>query len=162
MSKPSVADQRREIRFADFQEMLGEAQRLLEGGYESKGNWTLGQATSHIADWMRFPMDGFPKPPFFLAIIFWIMKQTIAPGMKRKILAEGFPPGQPTAPETVADPQQMTDEAGVQKLRDTVQRIETYRGELHPSPLFGPMDLEQLKTVSLLHAAHHLGYLHPA
>ena len=141
--------------------MLGEARRLLEQGYVRRGNWSLGQACSHIADWMRFPLDGFPRPPLPMRVVFWIMKHTVAPGMKRKILAEGFRGGMPTAPETVPGENELTDEQGVQKLQQTVDRLASYTGSLHPSPLFGPMDKATLIKVSLLHAAHHLSYLEP-
>ena len=81
--------------------------------------------------------------------------------MKRKILAEGFKGGMPTAPETVPDADSFSDEQGIQKLRETINRLESFQGELIPSPLFGSMDMETLRKVTLLHAAHHLGYLAP-
>ena len=91
----------------------------MENGYVSNGNWTLGQACSHIADWMRFPLDGFPNPPWPIRAMMWVMKHTVGPGMKRKILAEGFQGGMPTAPETVPAPGDMTDRQGVEKLQET-------------------------------------------
>ena len=152
---------KRQLKFQNFDEMLADIDHLHQGGYVSHGNWTLGQACGHLADWMRFPIDGFPRPPLPMRVIFWIMKVTVGPGMKRKILAEGFRGGMPTAPETVPDAAGFTDEQGITKLRETIGRVESFDGDLLPSPLFGAMDMETLKKVSLLHADHHLGYLEP-
>ena len=156
-----TAPEKRPLSFPNFVEMMAEVHLLLEGGYQSNGNWTLVQACGHMADWMRFPMDGFPKPPLPMRMLFWVMKVTIGPGMKRKILAEGFTGGMPTAPETVPEPGAMTDSQAVQLLQQTVDRLMAYNGDFLPSPLFGPMDKATVIQVSLLHAEHHLGYLEP-
>ena len=141
--------------------MMAEVHALIDKGYISHGTWTLGQACSHVADWMRFPLDGFPKPPVLIRAMMWAMKKTVGPGMKRNILANGFKGGMPTAPITVPRPDEVTDQQGAAKLQETIGRLMSYEGELKPSPLFGPMDKETLIKVSLLHAEHHLGYLKP-
>lgn len=157
MAKPEP--NKRTLSFHGFEEMMAEVRLLLEQGYQSNGNWTLAQACGHLADWMRFPMDGFPKPLLPMRMLFWVMKVTIGPGMKRKILAEGFTGGMPTAPETVPEPDAMTDPQAVELLQQTVDRLMAYDGAFLPSPLFGPMDKATVIQVSLLHAEHHLGYL---
>jgi hypothetical protein len=81
--------------------------------------------------------------------------------MKRKIMREGFKGGLPTAPETVPDASSFSDQHGVEKLKEAINRIVEYSGDLLPSPLFGSMDKETLIKVSLLHAEHHLSYLDP-
>lgn len=159
MAKPEP--KKRQLKYNDFDEMMADVNSLLENGYVSNGNWTLAQACGHISDWMRFPMDGYPNPPFFMKAIFWVMKVTVGPGMKRKILAEGFKGGMPTAPETVPKPDAMSDQDAVAELQTTVDRVKAYNGELIPSPLFGPQDKELHTKVSLLHAEHHFGYLEP-
>jgi len=152
---------KRDLKFNDLDEMLDDAQSLLDNGYDRHGNWTLGQIASHVADWSRYAIDGFPVPPLPIRMLLWIMKHTVGPGMKRKILAEGFSGGMQTSPESVADPAQMSDAEGVQKLRETMQRLRAHQGELLPSPLFGPMDHAMLVRVTILHAEHHFGYLDP-
>ena len=86
------------------------------------------------------------------------MKVTVGNRMKKKILAEGFKPGMPTAPVTVPDAS-VSDNEQVEKYFETMARLKAYEGELHPSPLFGPMDKESLMRVSILHAEHHLAFL---
>ncbi|MDG1873605.1 MAG: DUF1569 domain-containing protein [Mariniblastus sp.] len=159
MSKPKP--QKRKLKFSDYDEMMVEVQALAESGYVSNGNWNLGQASSHVADWMLFPLDGFPVPPLPIRIMFWFMKKTVVPGMKRKILAEGFKGGVMTAPETVAGSDEYSDQQGQEKLRAAVDRVSSHTGSLYPSPLFGEMDMAMHHKVSLLHAEHHFGYLQP-
>ena len=158
---PQSESKKRQLHYKDFDEMLADVEALQSGGYVRRGNWTLGQACGHVADWMRFPMDGFPKPPLPMRVVFWVMKMTVAPGMKRKILAEGFQGGMPTAPETVPDAEAFSDEQGIAKLRASIDRLNAWDRELIPSPLFGPMDKATLIRVSLLHGEHHFGYLEP-
>lgn len=156
MAKP---EKMRNPKFTDFDAMMADVKQLAERGYEKSGNWNLGQACSHVADWMLFPIDGFPVPPLPIRMLFWVMKKTVAPGMKRKILAEGFKGGTMTAPDTVAKPEEFSDQGGLEKLQNAVIRLQAYEGELRPSPLFGKMDKAMAVKVSLLHAEHHLGYL---
>jgi hypothetical protein len=107
-------------------------------------------------------MDGFPKPPIIIRAMFGMMKMLgMVEKMKRDILANGFKPGLPTAPQTAPKAETVTDEAGVQKLREVIARMKTWQGSLHPSPLFGPMDREMWTKVNLLHCEHHLGFLAP-
>ena len=159
MSKPTP--KKRTLSFGDFEDVIAELNALLDRGYEQHGNWTLGQTSQHLADWIRYPMDGFPRPPIFMRPILWLMKVTIASRTKRKILAEGFDPGIPTAPQSVHDADATSDEAGVAALIETIERAKKFDGELIASPIFGPMDRETWIKVNLLHTEHHLGFLEP-
>ncbi len=152
---------KRELKFNSFDELMSEVHSLQEKGYVSSGNWTLGQACSHLADWIQYPMEGFPKPPLPVKFIMWLVKITVGPGMKRKILKEGFSGGMPTAPQSVVTAEEMSDQQGIEKLQSAIDRLRSFDGEFYPSPLFGPTDRETLTRVSLLHAEHHLGYLEP-
>ena len=155
MPKP---EKKRNPKYADFDAMMADVNQLASRGYTQNGNWNLGQACSHVADWMLYPVDGFPVPPLPIRMIFFVMKPFI-PGMKRKILENGFKGGMPTAPDTVAKPDQYSDQQGVEKLQNAVDRLSAHEGELHASPLFGEMDKAIAVKVALLHAEHHLGYL---
>lgn len=156
MAKPAA--RKRQLKFDCYDDMVSEACSLMENGYASNGNWTLGQACGHLAEWMQYPLDGFPRPPLPLRAIFWVMKHTIAPSMKRKILAEGFKGGSPTVPDSVPKPDAITDQQGFEQLLACVERVTEFNGELLPSPLFGPMDKDLHTQVALLHAEHHLAY----
>ncbi len=81
--------------------------------------------------------------------------------MKQGILNDGFKPGTPTAPDTVAQPDALSDAEGVQQLAAIIERMKNHTAELYPSPLFGVMDNETWHTVTLRHCEHHLGFLEP-
>ena len=153
--------QKRFIKFSNFEELFAHIDRLVESGYTSKGNWNLAQTCGHLGNWMRYPVDGFPVPPIYMRPVFWVMKVTVGQSMKKKILAEGFKGGVPTAPESVPKPDEASDREAAEQFRRTVERVRSHSGELKPSPLFGPMDMKTLETVTLLHAEHHMGYLYP-
>ena len=159
MAKPEP--KKRNLKFNSLDEMMADVRSLNENGYVSHGNWTLGQACGHLANWMRYPLDGYPVAPLPIRMIFWVMKKTVVPGMKRKILAEGFKGGMMTAPESVPKQDEMSDQQGVDQLQEAVDRVTAHNGALYPSPLFGEMDKQMHITVTLLHADHHLGYLEP-
>lgn len=127
MAKPEP--KKRKLKYANFDEMMADVRSLCDNGYISNGNWNLGQATNHVAEWMRFPMDGFPKPPLPIAMIMWVMKHTVGPGMKRKIFAEGFKGGMMTAPETVIEPDKISDTDGVEKLQQIADRLSALRAQ---------------------------------
>jgi hypothetical protein len=153
--------QKRLLKFADFEQLNDDIETLLSTGYQANGNWNLAQTLTHIANWMRYPLDGFPKPPIFIQPIFWLMKVTVGGRIKRQILAEGFKGGMPTAPQSVPTADEKSDQEAFEFLKQTIDRVNNHNGDLIPSPLFGPMDKATLVTVTLLHAEHHLGYLEP-
>lgn len=154
--------QKRSVELDSLDDVVAEAVRLLEGGYKSKGQWNLAQTCFHIAEWSRFPMDGFPKPPLFVRAIFGIMRMTgMSERMKTNILKNGFKPGTPTAPETVGQPDTTSDQKAVEELKTVVERMKTYNARTHPSPLFGDMDRDVWFRVTVLHAKHHFGFLDP-
>lgn len=153
---------KRELKFASLQDIVCEAKRLLDSGYQSNGNWNLSQTCGHLADWIRFPMDGFPKPPMFLRAIFGIMKLLgIVERMKQDILKSGFKAGTPTAPQTVHASDATSDAAAVDNLEKVLHRMQSFDGPLQPSPLFGAMDRAMWEHITLLHAEHHLAFLSP-
>ena len=152
---------KRKLKYANFDAMMSDVELLMENGYTSHGNWNLSQSARHVGEWMRFPMDGFPKPPLLIGMIMWVMKITVVPRMKRKIFDEGFKGGIPTAPETVNQPDAFSDAEAVEHLQKVADRLAAFEGDLIPSPFFGQMDLEMATKIALLHAEHHFGYLEP-
>lgn len=152
--------ERRKLIFATLDEVVVDAENLQAKGYEKAGNWDLSQVCLHIADWMRFPMDGFPKPPAPIRLMLWALRNTIGKGMLRKYMAEGMPADKPTMPQTVH--QQGSDPATtIAKLKETIERFKAFTGTLHPSPLFGALNKDETTQLQLVHCAHHLSFLVP-
>jgi hypothetical protein len=152
--------ERRKLTFASLDEVAADAENLLARGYDRAGNWDLAQVAGHVAEWMRFPLDGFPKPPLLIRPILWLMKVTAGRKMREKILAEGFSAGGRTMPETVP-PSGGDAAAAVAKLKEVVARWKAHAGAVYPSPLFGAMTKDTALQLQLKHAAHHLSFLVP-
>jgi hypothetical protein len=153
--------QRRAVSFQNLDELIQDVQTLHAAGYTSVGNWDLSQACGHLNEWMRYPMDGFPQAPWPMRLLMATLRNTIAPRMMRKVLAESaMKPGNPTIPSTV--PAKGGDEANaVDKLCETARRLADHPGPFHASPMFGDLDRESLVKLQLIHCAHHLSFLVP-
>ena len=151
--------QRRELSFPDFDAIERDLALLQAHGYDKAGNWDLAQVCGHLTEWMRFPLDGYPRPGFFVRGMLWMMKVTVGKGMKRKILTTGkMPAGGPTIKETVPAPGGDAT-AAVAKVKEMMQRFQAHAGEYHSSPLFGFMTRDEHRRLQLVHGAHHLSFL---
>lgn len=152
---------RRALRFHNLDEVIAEVESLRTHGYDRAGNWGLGQACSHLANWMAFPLDGFPRPPVPVRAVLWMMRKTMGRRQLAKVLAEGtMPAGGPTLRETVPLPNR-NESTEIERLKQTVARFKAHSGPLHPSPLFGELDREMATRLQLVHCAHHLSFLAP-
>jgi len=153
--------QRRPLRFNDLDEVLRDAENLQAKGYEKAGNWDLAQCCMHLSEWLRFPVEGFPKAPAPIRAVFWVLRKTVG---RKKLLTYidtgSFPAGKPTMPQTVPPPGGDPREA-IEKLRRSVNRLKEYTGPIVPSPLFGPMTKDEAVRMQLVHCAHHLSFLVP-
>lgn len=154
-------DQRRPLDFRDFDAVLADLDRLTSRGHDRLGHWDLARTCGHLADWMTYPLDGYPKPPLPVRAILAVLRATVMPGKLRKVLeTRTMPRGAPTIPETIPPPG--TDEAGaVARLRDTIARFRDHKGPYQPSPMFGDMSREDCRQLQLIHCAHHLSLLKP-
>lgn len=155
-----MAIERRTLTFATLDEIVDDAEHLLTKGYDRAGNWDLAQAAGHVSEWLRFPIEGFPKVPIFIRPVLWLMRVMGGKGMLEKILRNGFEPGGRTMNETV--PAAGGDAAAaVAKLRAMVEKWNQHTGDVFPSPLFGAMTRDTALQLQLRHAAHHMSFLIP-
>ena len=151
---------RRELHIENFDQVRDEIIRLQREGYTSFGKWDLAQTCFHLDCWMGYTMDGYPPPPLILRPIFWTVKKLIGKKSLLKIIKDGeMRAGMPTAPATVAGTNAQKDQEAADKFLATLERFTQYSGEVHPSPLFGPMTLEQARQLQLVHCKHHLSFL---
>jgi Protein of unknown function (DUF1569) len=153
--------QRRPLRFNDLDEVVRDAEGLLAKGYDKAGNWDLAQVCGHLAEWLRFPVEGFPKAPAPIRAVFWVLRKTMGRKKLLTYISTGsFPAGKPTMPETVPPPGG-DPRAAVEKLRGAAGRLKAHTGPIVPSPLFGPMTKDEAVRMQLVHCAHHLSFLVP-
>ena len=152
---------RRTVKFESLDAAVNEAELLLASGYDKTAQWNLGQVCGHLANWLSYPMDGFPKAPPPIRLMLWMARHSVGPGMLKKVLATGdMGTGKPTMPQSIPNPD-ADDRDGVAKYRAMVERANRFAGTPLPSPLFGPMDRETWVKLNCVHAAHHLAYLTP-
>jgi hypothetical protein len=156
-----MAVARRALEFRDLDEVVRDVEALRAGGYDKAGSWDLAQVCGHLADWLSFPLDGFPTPPLPIRLMLWTMRNTIGPRILREVLeTKRMPDNRPTLRETVP-PLGGDEAAAVERLRQVAARFRNHRGPIHPSPVFGAMDHETVTQLQLVHCAHHLGFLNP-
>lgn len=158
MAEPAM---RRTLDFRDLDAILADLDQLATRGYDRAGNWDLAQTCGHLADWMGYPMDGYPVPPLPIRILLGALKATIIPGQLKKMLdTRSMPAGGPTMPQTVPAPGG-DETAAVDRLRATIARFRDFGGPIQPSPLFGTLDPETCRQLQYIHCAHHLSFLRP-
>ena len=151
----------RRLSFSEVQQVMPEVYRLRDQGYTQMGSWDLTQTCEHLADWMSFPFDGFPKPPWFIAWMFPIMRLTVGKSSLKRILATGeMGRGVPTMPETVYSVGRSPEKA-IERLARSLERLRISEEPIYPSPVFGAMTKEELSRLQLVHCSHHLGFLKP-
>jgi hypothetical protein len=152
---------RRTLTFATLDDVVRDTEHLLAVGYDRIGKWDLAQCCGHLAEWFRYQMDGYPKPPLLVRPVFWLIRNTVGKRLGRKMFAGGsMKTGLPTIPQSVPAPGG-DDAAGVARLRETIGRWKAHTGPLHASPLFGGMSREAWTKGHLIHCAHHLSFLVP-
>lgn len=155
-----MAAGRRPLRFHDLNEVVRDAEALLANGYEKAGTWDLAQVTGHLANWLTYPVAGFPRSPLVFRLILRVMRAVGGRRMLEKFLREGMPAGKPTLRESIPPPGG-DPAAAVGRLREAVAAFEAHEGEYLPSPLFGRLTRDESRRVQLGHAAHHLSFLVP-
>ncbi len=153
---------RRELKpFASFADAVADAERLLAGGYGRAGNWSLGQCCGHLARWLDYQIDGFPKAPLLRRPVAFLLRYTLAPRLLDKAIRSGrMSAGGGTIPQSVP-PADADDAQGVADYKRAAERWQAHTGPLLPSPLFGDRPREDWLKVHQLHAAHHLSFLVP-
>jgi hypothetical protein len=148
--------QRREIDFQSFDQVLVEIENLRQGNCAHCGNWDLGQTVGHLARSVNSSMDGFPsKAPWLIRKLFkrMALKQVVG---TRKI-PQGFKVKGQIVPEAGANVAEMTA-----KLREAFDRFEKHEGDFAPHPFFERLDKPRWKQLHLIHCAHHLSFQMPS
>jgi hypothetical protein len=147
--------QPRRLDFRNFDEALAEVERLHRDGYRQAGRWDLAQICDHLAYFIQGSLEGFTfRAP-------WLIRKLLGPFLLRRILktrrmGEGWQTPQKPLPQPGGE-----ETAAVERFRQLVERFRAHRGELQPSPLFGPLTSDEWRELHLIHCAHHLRFLVP-
>ena len=155
----SASAQRRALRFATIDELLGEIDRVVEADQQGRlrtlGTWTPGQVLGHVAAWIDYGYDGYPMPPPPWLIRVFLRWQV------KKYLREGMPSGVriPSVAEGTYGTEALPTGEAVDRLRGALRRLQSGEQAKHDSPAFGPMSHEDRIQLNLRHAELHLGFL---
>ncbi|MFO0959294.1 MAG: DUF1569 domain-containing protein [Isosphaeraceae bacterium] len=145
---------RRELAFRSLDEIMPEAERLLEG-YRFVGNWSLSQVCRHLANTFRAtavtpPGTESPPPP--------TPEQLAA----RAVLERGrIPEGIPMRNPQGYPPEGLDDRAEIDGLREAMAVFVASPGPGPVHPRLGPMTKEEWIQFHCVHSAHHLSFLIP-
>ena len=152
----------RPLELKSLRTAIDEAWRLHEHGYVAGGRWNLAETLEHCTDWLTFPIDGYPRLPFPIGLIFkgvsWLWGKRF---FNQVIRENGFRPGTSTMPQTVKSMDSEEDLQALVRFEQAVERLLAFDGKPHPSPLFGRLSLEEHTTLQKIHVQHHLRFLHP-
>ncbi|MBL9124554.1 MAG: DUF1569 domain-containing protein [Planctomycetaceae bacterium] len=146
---------RRTLRFASFDELAAELDRLAASPVRQLGNWTLGQICRHLAVSFNSSIDGYAfRAP-------WLVR-TLGPLLKGRYLRKPMPSGfkLPQYAQKSLLPPAVDDAEGVNELRGAIARQmrESHRA---PSPIFGAMTRDEWTQLHLRHAELHLSFVEP-
>jgi hypothetical protein len=149
---------RRVLRFADFSELLADAERVATHPCRQLGNWTPGQTLEHLAIAATCPFEGaknFTVP--------WFVRYLIIPFIKNSIMTQPMSPGRqmPKAAEAGLVPVANTDPIqALEHLKQVLARFKT-ESPSHSHPALGKLALQEWVALTLRHAEMHLSFLVP-
>ena len=134
---------RRTIEFDSIDDVLAEAERLQENGYDRDGNWSLGQLCNHLAEEVKMfnskPVRRIPAP--LQRLLQGAFLHTAVLGKFGTALGLRLP--------TIKPQNQPIDDAeGVRRLRDSFDQLQQ-------------AGAEHLVPFHLWHAGHHFSFLIP-
>jgi hypothetical protein len=158
----ATVNDRRTLRFETLVEMRRDLAALEQahekGTLRRTGNWTEGEIFTHLAAFINYGYDGYPKevsPPWLLAVIFIRPRRT-------KYLNVGFPAGVkiPGTKKGTVGMEDVPFEDGLARLRGAIDKLEKVDPPLH-SPAFGKMTHAEKIRMALRHGELHQSFLHP-
>lgn len=146
---------RRKLAFSSYDDVIAEIERLQRDGYQKLGQWSLGQICRHLSYYFRGSLERFD---FRLP---WVVRKLVGPPLLRRLLRKHeMRAGSRTIPASVP-PGDTDEQTAAAEAKDLLARLKDFAGQLHPSPLFDQLTVDQWRTLHLMHAAHHLGFLIP-
>lgn len=145
---------RRRLHFDHPRQIVEDAQRVAQGRFQPLGNLSAGQIFMHLARSIDISIDGLPERPawpirFLARTVFkkWILTRPMRAGVR---LPDKF--------SRRLIPPETTTEAGLKGLREAVARLESTRRR-RPSPLLGPLTVDEWNQLHCRHAELHLSFL---
>ncbi len=142
---------RRKLHFNNVEEILADAENMAASNSKTIGNWTQGQIYRHVGETMNQCIDGIDFNPAWPIKVFGRL-------FKRRILTKPMMPGFQLPKSTKLLPPEISDEDGLQYLRDAAARLQS-ESKRSDSPFLGKMTKEEWNLLHCRHCEHHLSYI---
>ena len=157
----TTVEGRRPLRFESLDAMLADARSLAavpQARLRRLGNWTLGQALNHIAEWIDYPYAGYPPE-----LVIPPQMQVQARAAKQRILSEPMRPGEhlPGIPAGTLAVAVVPTDVGLRHLEAAAARLRSSE-PVYDDPAFGRITAHEWTQMSLRHAELHLSFFVPA
>lgn len=154
---PSAAVTRRRLDFRSWSDLLADAERLADSGYDRAGRWSLAQVLDHAGAGLRVAVAGSTRR------MPWVMRITARQFALPVIRAFRWIPAGIPAPAWWQPqvPPDADDATAVARFRAEVEAFRNHPGPYHPHPAFGRLDRPAYEDLMLVHASHHLAFLVP-
>jgi hypothetical protein len=154
--KTSKVQGRRELHFANLDEMLADAEKLAAAPrVKQLGNWPLGQALGHLANAMDMAIDGAKiRPPWLIRLMGKLFKKQVL-----KKMGPGYNLPANVAKDLIPLPSLTTAE-GIVMFRTAVRRLKATPDRM-PSPFLGQLTLVESDRLQCCHAELHLSFFVP-
>lgn len=147
---------RRVVKWTTLDEVLADARQLAAKEREGKlvvlGNWTLGQALGHLAQWIAYSYDGVPfSPPWFIRIV--------AKLFKNQFLYGNMPTGVrfPKVAGGTYGVEVLSTEEGLARFVAAAERLKSTMPE-KPHTTFGSLTHQEWMAMHVTHARLHLSF----
>jgi hypothetical protein len=145
---------RRTLRFQNFDEVMPDVERLLDG-HTTVGTWDLAQICHHLATVARRVVDlpaSTPSDPSK-----WVGEE-----QKRQVFETGMlPEGLPGPPELMP-PNGLDAREEAEGLRQAITHFQASPGPVIPHRIFGHLTRDEWHRLQLIHLAHHLSFAVPS
>jgi hypothetical protein len=147
--------ERRELSFERLEQVMPEVDRLLDGGYDRAGQWSLGQICQHLSRTFRSTIEPEPRgaPRVIRATLgSWLFRHMVRTGRMKS----GVPGPRGFMPDTAVE-----DRAGAEELRDMIPQFLERLPQTFDHPFFGRVSRDDFLRLQCVHCAHHLSYAIP-
>jgi len=145
---------RRSINYANLDEVVTDAERLVATDATTTGNWSIGQILEHVATVMDKTIDGFDTcPPLPVRLVGrWFLK--------KRFLNQGMPAGfqlkGPMAKEIL--PPEVKSQQALDHLRQAAERLKMEKSRPE-HPFFGSLNYDESNRMNCRHAELHMSFI---
>lgn len=156
-TKVAAVSGRRTLHFADFAQLVADAEFVANSPCHTLGNWSVGQILDHLARAANGPFDGyggFQAP--------WFVRYLIIPFIKNNLLTKPMSPGfqLPKRAGTLLPPADVDPKIALEQLKTALDRFTT-EDPRHAHPALGHLAMQEWVALTLRHAEMHLSFVIP-